>query len=178
LENSRVVLCLAAKRPHKNQALLIRALEELPSDVRVVCAGYDDGYEEELRALAAELGMTDRVRLPGYVDDADLEALWKVADCAAFPTFAEGFGLPVLEAMHRGVPVACSDIPVLREVAEPAALFFDPRTPHSAAEAIAEALGNLRLANAGRRHAARFSWEAAARSTFEVYERAARRARG
>ena len=63
-----------------------------------------------------ELGVAERVRFLDYAPDRDLEALWRIADCAAFPTLGEGFGLPVLEAMQRGVPVACSDIPVLREV--------------------------------------------------------------
>ena len=73
-------------------------------------------YDAELRSLATQLGVADRVRFLDYLPDHDLEALWRIADCAAFPTLGEGFGLPVLEAMQRGVPVACSDIPVLREV--------------------------------------------------------------
>jgi glycosyltransferase involved in cell wall biosynthesis len=118
------------------------------------------------------------VRLPGYVPDAELEGLWRVASCAAFPTRAEGFGLPVLEAMRRGMPVACSGIDVLREVAGEAALFFDPDDVAGAAAAIAEALERAgELGPAGRERAAGYSWEGAARATFEVYERAVARVR-
>ncbi len=73
------------------------------------------------------LGVADRLRLTGYLDDATLEGLWRFAACFAFPTRGEGFGLPVLEAMQRGVPVACSDIPVLREVGAGAAAPLRPR---------------------------------------------------
>ncbi len=82
----------------------------------MVLAGHAEPYEDELRAEAARLGVQDRVRFLEFVPDAELEGLWRLADCAAFPTLGEGFGLPVIEAMARGVPVACSDLPVLREV--------------------------------------------------------------
>jgi glycosyltransferase involved in cell wall biosynthesis len=168
----RVVLCVGAKRPHKNQELLIRALDHLPADVGVVCAGQEEGYERVLRDLAADGGRGERVALPGYVPDADLEGLWRLAGCAAFPTLAEGFGLPVGEALGRGVPVACSDIPVLREVGGEVPHYFDPHDPASAARAIEAALGDESAREQGPRQAARFTWPAAARATFEAYERA------
>src|SRR5439155_1464621 len=90
-----------------------------------------------------------------------------------FPTLAEGFGLPVLEAMQRGRPVACSDIPVLREVGADVPFYFDPGDPASAAQAIGAAMfdGDER-AEAARRRAATFSWPRAAEGTFAAYERA------
>ena len=83
----------------------------------LVLAGHPEAYDARLRQLAAR-ARRGRAACgsPGYADDAELEALWRLAACAAFPTRAEGFGLPMLEAMRRGVPVACSDLPVLREV--------------------------------------------------------------
>jgi glycosyltransferase involved in cell wall biosynthesis len=166
----RVVVNVAAKRPHKNQELLVRALALLPPEVTVVCAGHDEGYGTRLEALARELGVADRLELLGWVED--LEALWARAACAAFPTLAEGFGLPVLEAMARGVPVACSDLPVLREVAGDAAVLFSPHDAESAAAAIADALVRREaLAAKGRERAARFTWERTTERTLEVYER-------
>jgi glycosyltransferase involved in cell wall biosynthesis len=169
---ARVVLCVAAIRPHKNQELLVRALPALPDDVVVVLAGHPEPYADELAALAEDLGVTGRLRIAGYVDDAELEALWNVAACGAFPTLGEGFGLPVVEALARGVPVACSDIAVLREVAGRHPRYFDPRDPAAAARAIAVAIERPRGEPAALDQARRFSWEAAARGTFEAYERA------
>jgi glycosyltransferase involved in cell wall biosynthesis len=175
LEGKRVVLAVGAKRPHKNQMLLVRALPSLDEDMVLVLAGAEEAYDEELRAAARSLGVSDRVRFPGYVPDADLEALWRLCGCMAFPSLAEGFGLPLVEAFQRGVPVAASDIPVMREVGSDAAVYFDPHDPADAARAIREAFGNEKLAAAGPPRAAQFSWPEAARKTFEPYERAVSR---
>jgi glycosyltransferase involved in cell wall biosynthesis len=172
LQDARVILCVAAKRPHKNQGLLLRALPLLPADARVVLAGHAEPYEAELRALASELGVGERVRFPGYVPDAELEGLWQLASCAAFPTLGEGFGLPVIEAMARGVPVACSELPVLREVGGDVPHYFPPGDPQAAATAIEAAWADEDAPSAGRERASRFSWEAAARGTLEAYRRA------
>lgn len=161
-EGRRLVLNVAAQRPHKNQRLLARALDHLPDDVVVAVAGHPETPEPELRR--------DRVVVLGRVGDAQLEGLWRAAACAAFPTRAEGFGLPVLEAMIRGVPVACSDIPVLREVGGDLPQYFDPDDPGDAARAILAAMDAD--GDAGRAQAERFSWAETARLTLDSYERA------
>ena len=171
-EGTRVVLCVAAMRPHKNQALLVRALPSLPEDVILVLCGHPEAYADELSALADELGVGDRLRLAGYVGDEELEALWRLADSAAFPTRGEGFGLPIVEALQRGVPVACSDIPVLREVGGEVPHYFDPDQPATAASAITAALTEPFDERAAAAQAARFTWEEAARGTYAAYERA------
>ncbi len=172
LGSGRVVLCVAAKRPHKNQALLLRALPLLPDDALLVLVGHAEPYEEELRRLGHELGIEQRVRIVGYVSDAELEGLWRTAACAAFPTLGEGFGLPVVEAMARGVPVACSDLPVLREVGGTVPHYFNPRDELAAADAIQAAWSDPQAAATGRERAAGFSWDAAARKTLVAYEKA------
>ena len=91
--------------------------------------GYSTWHEAELRAGAAELGVDADVRLLGWLDGGELEGLWALARAFVFPSLYEGFGLPVLEAMARGVPVACSSASSLPEVAGDAALFFDPTPP-------------------------------------------------
>jgi glycosyltransferase involved in cell wall biosynthesis len=103
LEGKRVVLCVGAKRPHKNQIALVRALPSLDEDVVLVLAGREEPYDEDLRAEARALVVDARVRFTGYVSDEDLEGLWRLCDCMAFPTLGEGFGLPLVEAFQRGV---------------------------------------------------------------------------
>jgi glycosyltransferase involved in cell wall biosynthesis len=171
LGRSRVLLCVAALRPHKNQELLVRALPHLPADVTLVCAGHGEGYEQRVRGLAIDLGVADRVVLAGYADDADLEGLWDLAAAAAFPTRVEGFGLPVLEAMRRGLPLACSAIPVLREIAGDAVQWFPPDDATAAAGAIDRALAGDYDADAARRRAAGFTWARTADQTHAVYHR-------
>ena len=172
LERRRVVLCLAALRPHKNQGLLVRAAGSLPDDVAIVLAGHQEPYVERVKELASELAVTDRVRVAGYLDDPELERLWSMADCGVFPTLAEGFGLPIVEGMARGVPIACSDIPVLREVGGDVPRYFEPHDPAAAAAAITASLGDRERGRLGVERASRFTWSDAARGTMEAYERA------
>ena len=116
------------------------------------------------------------VRLLGWLAQSDLEGLFAGATCFVFPTLYEGFGLPVLEAMARDLPVACSDIGVLREVTSDAALLFDPHRPRSIADAIERLLGSAqereRLVRAGRVRAAWFTWQRAAQGTLSSFDRA------
>lgn len=172
LQARRIVLCVAAIRPHKNQEVLIRALADLPQDVVVVLAGKHEPYAERLRSLAAELGVEERLRMPGYLPLEDLEGMWALSSAVALPTLGEGFGLPMVEALAHGVPVAASDLAVLREVGGALAHYFNPRDPGAAAAAIGEALADHEVAQRGPVWAARFAWKDAARATHEVYERA------
>ena len=175
LRGQRVILNVAAKRPHKNQEILVRALAELPADRVLVLAGHPEPYVDVLRETAAALGVADRVRLPDHVDNDELEALWKIADVAAFPTLGEGFGLPVIEALDRGLPVACSDLEVLTEVSGGLAHPFDPRDAPDVARAIETAFaeaGDRTREEARRAHAATFTWARAAELTWASYDRA------
>ena len=171
LADAPVILCVGAKRPHKNQEVVVRALAELP-EVVLVLAGHAEPYEEELRRIARQVGVEGRVRFVGYMPDDVLEALWALCACAAFPTLGEGFGLPLVEAMDRGVAIAASDIPDLREVGGDVPFWFDPHSPAAAAHALAAAIDDADAGPRGRAQAARFTWEAAARGTMEAYERA------
>ncbi len=165
----RVVLNVAAKRRHKNQALLVRALEHLPDDVALVLVGHDGGAGDALRALAGRSPARERIVSLDYVPDPELEALYALAGCVAIPTRAEGYGLPVLEALERGTPVACSDLPVLRELGGDAVAYFDPDDAAGCAAAIARALEDD--GTRGRARATRFTWGAAAEAHLELYER-------
>jgi glycosyltransferase involved in cell wall biosynthesis len=177
-----VVLSLSAKRPHKNLLALIGALARIAPDERpvLVIPGYATAHELELRARADALGVAQDVRFPAWVSNAELEGLWSIAQAFVFPSLYEGFGLPVLEAMARGVPVACSDASSLPEVAGDAALLFDPRDEVAIATALQRLLGDPALVETlrarGLERARAFTWERTARLTLESYARALGRA--
>jgi glycosyltransferase involved in cell wall biosynthesis len=178
LDRRRLLLSLSAKRPHKNLATLLSALARVPAERRpvLVLPGYATPYEGELQDRARALGLERDVRFANWVSDGELEGLWEAADAFVFPSLYEGFGLPVLEAMARGVPVACSNASSLPEVAGDAAILFEPHDEAAIAAAIERLLGDeseaARLRTAGLRRAGEFSWERTARATLEVYRRA------
>ncbi len=182
-DGRRVALSVATNLPHKNLRALIDALALIDAARRplLVLAGHgtDDGSLRE-RAIAA--GVDGDVRALGACSTEQLDALYASADCLALATLHEGFGLPVLEALARSLPVACSDVAALREVAAGAARYFDPRRPEQIAAALRELLGDgalrERLARLGRERAEAFSWSAAAAGTLASYRRALGGSRG
>ncbi len=176
LGDSRVVLCVAQMHPYKNHHRLLRALPALDDDVMLVLPGFSTPHESELRALAQELGIADRVRLPDWLSDGSLAGLYALSSAFVLPSLVEGFGLPVLEAMLRGVPVACSNTSSLPEVAGDAALLFDPENQEEVTAAIRQLLEDRALAERlivrGRERAAQFTWERTGAASLAGYRRA------
>jgi glycosyltransferase involved in cell wall biosynthesis len=179
LGNGPIVLAVSALKEHKNVARLIEALavvrREVPGVVLVAPAN-PTPLQAELERLAAGLGIADSVVFPGWVDDADLEGLYRSATCLAFPSLREGFGLPILEAMRRGIPVACSSTSSLPEVGGEAVLYFDPTRVEDIAGAVMRLLTDERLAaeltKKGAERQRTFTWERTAEQTLVSYERA------
>jgi glycosyltransferase involved in cell wall biosynthesis len=163
LGDERVVLCVSAALEHKNLGRLIEAMEGV--DARLVVVGHRGRERLE--------GAT----FTGWVDDADLEGLYALATCAVYPSLFEGFGMPPLEAMARGVPLACSNATSLPEVTGDAAVLFDPRDVTAMRAAIRRVLDDPPpgLVERGRARAQQFTWERCARGVWEIYEKAARR---
>jgi glycosyltransferase involved in cell wall biosynthesis len=177
LGDREVLLAASAKRPHKNLPRLLDAVASLapPRRPLLVLPGYPTEHEAELRARAARLGIEGDVRFLGWLSAAELEGLYAVAAGFVMPSLYEGFGLPVLEAMARGVPVACADRSSLPEVAGDAALLFDPESVPEMAACIDKLLHDRgtaeRLRAAGPAQAAKFSWRRAAEQTVVSYGR-------
>ncbi|MGH2956318.1 MAG: glycosyltransferase family 4 protein [Solirubrobacterales bacterium] len=178
LDGRALALSVSTKRPHKNLPRLLEAQALIPEPERplLVLPGYSTQHEAELRTQAAELGIAQDVRFLGWLSADELEGLYRASTCFVFPSRYEGFGLPVLEAMARGLPVACGRAKAVLEVAGDAALVFDHERPEEIAGAIRSLLadGELRqrLSDAGRLRAAQFTWERTARGTIESYRRA------
>jgi glycosyltransferase involved in cell wall biosynthesis len=170
---SGYILYLGTTKPHKNLPRLIDALARLHPCPPLVIAGDEDSRYKETRRLVERMGMGNRVRFTGAVKEDDLPALYSGARAFVFPSLYEGFGLPVLEAMACGVPVACSGIPSLRETAGDAALFFDPQDQDSIAAALERLLTDELLCSdlqtRGLRRSAELSWDVAAQKTLEAY---------
>lgn len=177
LDEAPLILCVAQLRPYKNQAALIHALAELGDQpAQLALPGVPTEYEGELRQLAERLDVQSRVHFMGWVSDAELEALYGRADCFVLPSLIEGFGIPVVEAMRRGVPVACSDRGALPEVAGDAALLFDPEDQATVTTAVRRLIGDrdlaAELAKRGRERSREFTWERTAEATLACYRRA------
>jgi glycosyltransferase involved in cell wall biosynthesis len=173
-----IVLAVSALSAHKNVATLVEALPAVirahPNAVLVV-PGNRTSYGSRLEALAEGLGVAGSLVLPGWATDEQLEGLFRAAACFAFPSIREGFGLPVLEAMRRGVPVACSNASAIPEVAGEAAIYFDPHRPSEIAGALARVLDDesfaRELAARGMVRQRQFTWQRTAEETLQSFER-------
>jgi glycosyltransferase involved in cell wall biosynthesis len=178
-----IVLSVAQKRPYKRLDALICALPDLDSGVTLVLPGTPTPHEDELRTLATELGVADRVKFLDWTSDDDLHGLYRTASVFALASRMEGFGLPVLEAMRHGTPVACSNRASLPEVAGDAALLFDPDDQAAVTGALRRLLADEQLGRElverGRRRTAVLNWERTAVATLGSYQDAvAQRRRG
>jgi len=172
----RFVLALGAGRPHKNLGMLVDALAQLEPSLApalVLAGDADTRFADEVQARVRVHKLDGRVVRAGSVREEDLATLYSLADLFIFPSLVEGFGLPVLEAMACGTPVAASTASSVPEVAGDAAIGFDPRDPAGLAAVVRRVLQDpaLRadLAHRGLQRVPAFSWDGVARSTLEVY---------
>lgn len=175
------LLCLGQFKPRKNVRGLIRAFHRLkrrPGGIhhKLVLAGEEGWMENDVVRLIRELGLSEDTMILGYVPQSDLPLLYNAASLFVYPSFYEGFGLPILEAMACGVPVVCSNATSLPEVAGDAAIQVDPHDLSALAGAIRAVLTRpcLReeLVQKGLVRARAFSWQDTARKTLQVYQTA------
>jgi glycosyltransferase involved in cell wall biosynthesis len=148
---------------------------ELTAKPRLVIAGADSGLCNDIFALPARLGLSQRVSFIGPVSDEELPSLYAGASVFLFPSHYEGFGLPVLEAMACGTPVITSNVTSLPEIAGDAAVVIDPVNTRKLIDAMIRVLTNEALAKELRQkgldRARRFTWEETARQTLQVYKK-------
>lgn len=171
----------AATWPHKNHKNLLEALkilrDERQFDGQLVLTGVAMKSHGEINSHVERLGLADMVKVLGYLDYAELPYLYNIAALMVFPSFFEGFGIPLVEAMACGCPVVCSDATSLPEIVGSAGLLFDPASPRDIAAKIWRAWSNQGVRNemraAGLERVALFNWVETAKSTLEVYKEAA-----
>ncbi|MEK7543844.1 MAG: glycosyltransferase family 1 protein [Patescibacteria group bacterium] len=182
------ILSVGTLQPRKNYVRLIEAFSGFLStnkqrfgDIDLVIVGKKGWLYEEILAAPAQLGIADRVKFLDFVPDEDLTRLYEQALCFALPSLYEGFGLPVLEAMAKNVPVVVSNVSSLPEIAGKAAVYVDPENTESITRGLLAAVrernlmqGRWRLKK-GLEQVKKFTWEHAARKTLEVLEEVAGR---
>jgi glycosyltransferase involved in cell wall biosynthesis len=172
------ILSVGDLQPRKNHvglieafAGLIQAHPELPHEL--VLAGKETWFVRHVRDAARNSGVADRIRFLGFVSDDDLLHLYNACELFCFPSFYEGFGLPVLEAMACGAAVACSNTSAIPEVADGAALLFNPYNADEITRAMLDLIQlpelRARMSRLGSQRATHFSWQKTARETLGVY---------
>lgn len=175
----RYLLYVGTIEPRKNLTRLLTAFETLHADGLtdgLVIAGRKGWLCDDFFARLEQSPARQFVRLPGYIPDEDLPALYAGAQAFVFPSLYEGFGLPVLEAMACGTPVAASCAASIPEIGGDAALYFDPTEVEAITEVVRRLLRDAALREAARARgiarAAHFSWERTAKETSAVYDAA------
>jgi glycosyltransferase involved in cell wall biosynthesis len=176
--NVPFVLTVGDLQPRKNHLGLLRAFEDvirahphLPHHLLFV--GKETWYSKELHRAVLRSSVAERVHFTGFVEDDELVYFYAACDLFVFPSFYEGFGLPIIEAMACGRAVACSNSSAMPEVADAAAILFDPQSNAAIGQAILDVLLDAelrtRLERLGLQRAAAFSWEKAAEKTLDAY---------
>ncbi len=167
------ILTVGNSYPYKNVTGVLESLKALPNDINLVHVSRKDEFSSSIALKAKNLGISERFIVTGFVSKDDLVALYKSASVFAFPSLSEGFGLPGLEAMALGCPVACSDTPVFREVYGESAFYFNPGSYQDIARSVNDILKNQvlreRLVLLGLEQVKKYSWRKLAKQTLEVY---------
>ncbi len=174
------LLTVSTLHPHKNLASLLRAFAEFRAthpEFRLVVCGFHGFVSGPLHELRESLALGDTVEFPGWIPRENLLDLYARAWAFVYPSLFEGFGLPVLEALAAGVPLACSSIEPIATIAGDAALLFDPHDARALAGAMVRITDDTelreRLAAAGPGRASHFSWRATAAATLEALAKVA-----
>lgn len=168
-----LVLSVGVIQTRKNTLNMIKALQTLPANYKLVLTGGNGYGAEAIHDFIRTESLGDRVKLLGFIDDAALARLYQAASVFLFPSFEEGFGIPVLEAMANGAPVVTSNVSSMPEVGGKAALYVDPHDPTDIAQKLVQAVEDVALredlVQKGHSRAKEFTWRRTAEATLAVY---------
>jgi glycosyltransferase involved in cell wall biosynthesis len=166
------ILSVGTLEPRKNYLVLLKAFKQLDNDIDLVIVGKKGWKSQEIFDTIDRLELHNRVKILGYVNDNDIPYLYNGAELFVFPSFYEGFGLPLLEAMACGVPVICSNTSSLPEIGGESVLYFNPNSSDELAYQIKVLISNNELksilCSKGIVRAKQFSWEKTAKETLAV----------
>jgi glycosyltransferase involved in cell wall biosynthesis len=165
-EPSDFLLCPSTTHPHKNLERLLRVHAQMNNAPKLILTGVRGFAAEEIERLAGE-----SVQILGWLPREQIYDLYRRALGLIFPSTFEGFGMPVLEAMAAGVPVACSDIPPLREIARSTVHFFDPASDREIRDALLLLASGKISTDAAHKRATQFSWEKTAYATLDYLKK-------
>ncbi|MFA6047679.1 MAG: glycosyltransferase family 1 protein [Parcubacteria group bacterium] len=172
----KYILYLGTLQPRKNIPMLIEAfsVSKVEPWKLVIAGGKSHNFDPKIDEMVEKYNLQDKVVFPGFIDEEDKAAVMKAANIFCFPSFYEGFGIPILEAMSVGTPVIASNIAPHKEIAEYAILYFDPESSQELADRINSLVGNdnLRreLIQKGLEQVKKFSWEKTARKMIGIFE--------
>jgi glycosyltransferase involved in cell wall biosynthesis len=170
----KFILYIGTLQPRKNIPILIKAMRHL--DIKLVLAGNKKAhnFDPRIDKTIKKYNLQEKIVFPGWIDEEDKPALFKLARCFVFPSLYEGFGIPIIEAMSAGAPVVCSDIPALREISRDAALLCNPKNNQELSKNILKILTDQqlkeRLIQSGIETAQKFTWQKTAKNMLEIYE--------
>jgi len=173
--SERFILSVGSIEERKNILLAVEALHHLPQNVYLVAVGRQTGYSQKVLKIAEERGLAGRVHFLHGVPDADLQALYQMAEVFVYPSRYEGFGIPIIEAIHSGLPVVAATGSCLEEAGGPDCLYVDPDDAEALAVAVSQLLrgaeGREERIQRSREYVRRFEGCDVAGQVMDVYRR-------
>jgi len=174
----KFILYLGTLQPRKNIPVLIEAFclakDRLDNVKLIIAGGKGHNFDGNIEKSIKKFNLQGEIIMPGFIDEEDKAAVMKSAEVFIFPSFYEGFGIPILEAMAVSTPVIASGIMPHREIAEKAVLYFNPDIPEELAPKLIELINNSVLRESliaeGLRQAQKFSWKATAEKMLEIFK--------
>ena len=170
----RFLLYVGSIEKRKNLLLAVKALNKLPNDIHLVAIGKATPYQKKVEAYARQSGVESRLHIRNYFQFSDLPAVYQSAVIFLYPSFFEGFGIPIIEALSCGVPVIASTGSCLEEAGGPDSIYVNPDDNQELATKILEVMNNSSLAKrmieAGGKYVKRFDDELIASDIIRIYQ--------
>lgn len=170
---TRYILNVGSIEERKNALLIAQALQQLPQDIHLVIVGRRTPYTEKIERFANENGLTSRVHILHNVPFEDLPAIYQSAEVFAYPSYFEGFGIPIIEALHSGIPVVAATGSCLEEAGGPDSMYVNPDSADEASRAFEEILSNPEkkklMIEKGKEFVKRFAEKKQANQIMDIY---------